>query len=148
MLAAGLIQKLADSRKGVNDRLILGHFAIEDAQRISHGPPLTIDTHLTPLPAPTLSAMLRCRQRDRWGSQRIQLKIPTLDPQPVEQCRQHLQHLRVAYRRLASRRRRAQALRPDLIELPVAPLLWTLAPELGTDIVNFCNPRSQSLCSM
>src|SRR4029077_14442339 len=45
MFAARLVEKLADTRKLFDDGLILGHFTIENAQRIGHCTPLTIHAH-------------------------------------------------------------------------------------------------------
>ena len=46
MFAAGFVEKLADARQRLDDRLILGNFAIEYAQRIGDGAALAIGAHL------------------------------------------------------------------------------------------------------
>src|SRR5262249_56053479 len=45
MLAAGLVEKLADAGQLLDDRLIFGYFAIEYAQGISDGASLAIGIH-------------------------------------------------------------------------------------------------------
>src|SRR5208337_1327117 len=44
--AAAFVQKLADARQLLDDRLVLGDFAIEYAQRVGDGPALAIGAHL------------------------------------------------------------------------------------------------------
>src|SRR5215831_17364606 len=40
-------EKLRDARQVFNDRLILGYLAVKHAQRIRHGSPLAVATHLS-----------------------------------------------------------------------------------------------------
>src|SRR5262249_48171734 len=65
----------------------------------------------------------------------IQLQSPFRNSQTIQQSRQHLQQLRIARRRLAPGRRRANDLRADLIKLPVASLLRPLPPELRANVI-------------
>lgn len=46
MFPAAFVEKLADPRECVDDRLILGDLAIEYAQRIGYGAALAIGAHL------------------------------------------------------------------------------------------------------
>ena len=48
MLAATLIQKLADARQLLDDRLVFGNFAVKHAQRIGHRAALAVGAHLEP----------------------------------------------------------------------------------------------------
>ena len=45
VLTARLVEKLADTGKFLDDRLILRNLAVEDAQRVGHGAALAIDAH-------------------------------------------------------------------------------------------------------
>ena len=43
--AAAFVEKLADARQGFDDRLVLGNFAVEDAQRVGDGAALAVGAH-------------------------------------------------------------------------------------------------------
>src|SRR4029077_9044473 len=59
--------------------------------------------------------------------------------------RQHLENLRVPRRRLAPRRRRPKHFCTNLIKLPVAPFLWTLAAKLRPNVIKLAEPALPQL---
>ena len=145
VFAASFIEKLADARQAVNDRLIARHLAIKHAQRIGHGPALAIGTHLR-------DHRLQCSLQSRikgftipWATDGVQFEIPALDAETIEQRGQHLENLRIAGRRLTSRSGRTDDLRADLKKLPVAALLRTLPPKLRPDVVELVEPAIPKL---
>src|SRR5439155_10340725 len=75
----------------------------------------------------------------------IKLEGPIRNAQTVKQRRQQFQQFGVARGRLATRGRRTNNLSADLIELPVASLLWALAAKLGADIVELVQPTFPKL---
>ena len=120
----------------VDDGLVGCHFAIEHAQRIGRRTPLAI------------AAQAR-RHRFERGTQpldvlrpaivvahRVDQQLETAEPGPPEDLDHHLDHFRVHRGRF-----RADGFRADLIELPVAARLRSLAPEHGADVVELLHPR-------
>src|SRR6202035_5994563 len=71
---------------------------------------------------------------------RIDVESRISNPEPAQQGVQHLQQFRIANWPLAPRRRRPNHLRPNLIELPVPPLLWSLPPKLRPNVVQLVQP--------
>ena len=140
MLAATLVQKLADARQLFDDRLVLGNLAIKHAQRIGDGAALAVLAHTGNHRLKRLAQSLVVRRTIAGATDRIQLQRPVSNAKAVEQCRQQLQHFRIARRRLAARAGRPNDLRTDLVELAISPLLRTLPPKLRTDVVELVQP--------
>ena len=135
MLSAFLVEKLADARQRLDDRLILGHFAIEDAQRIGDRTALAIDAHLLYHWFESLAKSLVEFCSIFLAADRIQLEIPSCNAEAVEQRRQHLEQLGIARGRLAACRCGTDDFGVDLIKLSVTSLLRAFAAEHWADAV-------------
>ena len=135
VLAAGLVEILADLRQLLDDGLVFRNLAVEHAQRIGLRPALAVGAHLVDDRLERLAQRFVIARAVSRAADGIQLQLPAAQADFVEQCREHLQHFGIARRRLAARARRADDLRPDLVELAIASLLRTLAAKLRPDVV-------------
>src|SRR5208282_1507221 len=135
MPAAWLVEELADAWQGFDDGLVGGNFAIKDTQWIGDGAALAVSAHLSDDGLKRFAESFVVGGTIVRTADRIQLQRPIFDAEAVEQCGQQLQNFGVAGRRLAACAWRADDLGADLIELPVAPFLWTLAAELWADVI-------------
>ena len=88
VLAARFVQKFADARELLDDRLIFGNFAVEDAQRIGHCAALAIGAHIRRNRLERLPQSFVVLCAIIGASDRIQLKRPALDPEAIKQCRE------------------------------------------------------------
>ena len=135
MLAAGLVEILADLRQLLDDRLVFRNFAVEHAQRIRLRPALAVGAHLVDHGLERLAQRFVIARAVGGTADGIQLQLPAAQTDFVEQRRQHLQHFGIARRRLAARARRPDDLGADLVELAIASLLRTLAAKLRPDVI-------------
>src|ERR1700690_3098728 len=135
VLAATLVEKLADTRQLLDDRLVLGNFAIKHPQRIGDSAALAILAHAGNYGLERLTQSFVVRRAVVGATNRIQLQGPISNAEAVEQRRQQLQHFSIARRRFAACAGRPDNLRPDLVELAISPLLRTLATKLRPDVV-------------
>ncbi len=135
MLAATFIQERADARQLVDDRLVLGDFAIKHPQRIGDRASLAILAHAGHHRLKRLAQSLVIRRAIVDTADRIQFQGPVSNAEAIEQRRQQFQYFRIARWRLAARAGRPDDLRPDLIELAITSLLWTLPAKLRPDVV-------------
>src|ERR1700680_203162 len=103
MLAARLIQELADPWQFFDDGLIRRHFAIEHSQRIGNGAALAVGAHLSDDRLERLAQSFVVDRAISGTTDGIQLQSPVFDAKAVEQSRQQFQNLGVARRRFAAR---------------------------------------------
>src|SRR5581483_116080 len=134
MLAAGLVEVVEHSWQLFNDGLVLGDFAVQDAQRVGDGAALTIGAHAGDNRCKRLAQRLKVARPVIGAANGVQFERPVGDADAIQQSGEHLQHLGVAHRRLAAGSGRADGFRADLVELPVASLLRTLAAELRAHV--------------
>src|SRR4029077_1451154 len=127
VLAVCFVEKAADARQCLDDRLILGNVAIEDAQRIGHGTALTVGTHSSDHSAQRLAECFVVCGTGARRSNRVKFQRPLFYIEAVEQHHQHLEDFGIAGRRLAASRRWTDHLRANLVELAISSFLWTLA---------------------
>ena len=123
VVAAGFAQVVRGMRQRVDDRLVAGHLAVEDAQRVDVGP------------APAVAAQVRhplAEGREQGGAERgpafaaphrVDHQLAR-DAQLGHEGRGHLDHFRVD-----GRIGDAEHLDVELVELPVAALLGALVAE-------------------
>src|SRR6476660_9336388 len=135
MLAARLIEVVADAGQCLDNGLIFGNFAVEDAQRICDRAALAIGIHSVFYWSERLAEGLVVSAAIRGTADGIELKGPASDAEPVKQRRQHFENFRISRRRFTARGCRADDLGSDLIELAIASLLRALAAELRSDVV-------------
>src|SRR5437016_1367133 len=127
VLSAWLVEKLADPRKLVDDGLILRNLAIENTKRVRHCTSLAIGAHFSDHRFKRFAQGLVVGCAVVGTAHRVQVQSPISYADAIKQGRQHLYDLRIPRWRLASRRRRTNDFRSDLIELAVAAFLRTLA---------------------
>ena len=98
MLAARLIEKLADARQLLDNWLVFGNFAIEHTQRIRHRTALAVGTHFVfyRIQRPAQSFVVSCAIVG--ASDRIELQLPSSNSKPIEQRRKQFDDLGVARR--------------------------------------------------
>src|SRR5271166_6255815 len=135
MLPAGFVEKLADSRQGFDDRLIGGDFAVKHTQGISDGAALAVGAHVCGDWFESFAQSFVVGGAIIWAADGVQLQRPVFDAEAIEERGQQFKNLGVARWGFAARAGRADALRADLIELAIPPLLWTLPPELRADVI-------------
>jgi len=145
MLAARLVEKLADARQRFDDGLVFGNFAVEHAQRIGHGATLAIRIHSVLHRIEGLAQGFIVRGTILGTSDRIQLQLPAGDAEPIEQGSQQFDNFPVPRGRLAASARGANDFRADLIELAIASFLWPLPPKLRPDVIELVQPAVPEL---
>jgi hypothetical protein len=94
--ATGFVEKLADAGKSLDDGLIGGNFAIEDAQRIGDGAALAIDAHLSDDRFKSFAESVVESGAIIGASDRVEFENPAFDSQAIEDRGEHLEDLGIA----------------------------------------------------
>ena len=134
MGAGWFVERVDDYGQRLDDGLVGGDFAVEDAERVGDGAALAVGAHLA----------------DNWneggaqgfvvagavggGADGVEFEGPAGDAELVEQGGEHFQDFGVAEGAFAAGGWRADDFGADLRELAVAAFLRALAAELGADV--------------
>ena len=143
-----LIERIDNFGQRVNDRLVLGHLAVQHAQRIGDRAALAIHAHLRGDGLERRAQRLVVARPIRGRPTELMCSVQPVMPSSSSSVASISRIFRIAQRALAARRRRPDDLGADLRKLPVAALLRPLAPELRTDVIELLQlPASRPACA-
>src|ERR1039457_5960258 len=134
MGAGSLIKRICDDGERVDDGLVGGDLAVEDADGVGGSAALAVDTHVRNNRVESGTKFFVVAGAVGGGANGVKLQLPTGDAQFVEECGQHLKDFGVAERAFATCGGRANDFCADLRELAVTTLLRALAAELRADV--------------
>ena len=134
MGAGWLVERVGDYWQRLDDGLVGGDFAVENAQRVGDGAALAVGAHLADHGNEGGAQGFVVAGAVGLGADGVQFEGPAGDAQFVEEGGEHLKDFGVAEGAFAAGGGRAEDFGADLRELAVAAFLRALAAELGADV--------------
>ena len=131
----GFVEGVGDFGQCVDDGLVFGDLAVEDAQGIGDGAALAVDAHFRRDGNEGVAKDFVVAGAVGGGADGVDFEGPAGDAELVEQGGEHFEDFGVAQGRLAAGGGRADDFGADLRELAVAALLRALAAELRADVI-------------
>ena len=129
------VEGIGDLGQRLDDGLVFGDFAVEDAQRIGDGAALAVGAHFRSDGDEGCAKDFVVAGAVGGGADGIDFEGPAGDAELVEEGGEHLEDFGVAEGRLAARGGRADDFGADLRELAVAAFLRALAAKLRADVI-------------
>ncbi len=128
------VEKVGDAGERLDDGLIGGVFGVEDAEGVGFGAAAIFRAELLADGSEGGAEGFGVAGAVGWGADGVELELPTLDAEGIEEGGEHFEELGVADRAVGSGPGGSEDFDADLPELAIAAALWSLAAEHGADV--------------